>query len=277
MTETNVRFDHAIILVKNLKKAVRNFRQLGFHVIEGGKLEGGARNAVIPFADGTYLELFSVGSMAVTLAVWLKRLGKLELMAAGRKPMEQRFITHFARGEGIADIAVLVEELEEQIAAVRSRGLDMEELLTGHRLQPDGRKLTFQWGLPDGDLPFFIKDVTPRAWRVPIDGVKHKNGAAGIEEVVVAVENLEVSRARYAALFHAEAFAGNSPVTEFSLGGTKLTLADGGSGADPDLRQHTARYGTSPFALKLRTSLASEAGSLDRFLTGNARIMLVGN
>lgn len=40
-TESNLRFDHAIILVKNLKRAIRNYQKLGFHVVQGGELKGG--------------------------------------------------------------------------------------------------------------------------------------------------------------------------------------------------------------------------------------------
>ena len=50
------RFDHAVVIVPSLKRAVRSFERLGFCVVLGGRT-GPVHNALILFSDGTYIEL----------------------------------------------------------------------------------------------------------------------------------------------------------------------------------------------------------------------------
>jgi catechol 2,3-dioxygenase-like lactoylglutathione lyase family enzyme len=50
--------DHLVILVRDLDRAVRGYEGLGFSVTPGGEhADGLTRNALIPFKDGSYLEL----------------------------------------------------------------------------------------------------------------------------------------------------------------------------------------------------------------------------
>jgi hypothetical protein len=50
--------DHLVILVSDLELAVRDYESLGFAVTPGGEhADGLTRNALIPFRDGSYLEL----------------------------------------------------------------------------------------------------------------------------------------------------------------------------------------------------------------------------
>src|SRR3712207_4752596 len=52
--------DHLVILVRDLDRAVRGYEELGFAVTPGGEhADGLTRNALIPFQDGSYLELVS--------------------------------------------------------------------------------------------------------------------------------------------------------------------------------------------------------------------------
>ena len=52
------RLDHLVILVRDLGSTVRDYEGLGFTVTPGGEhVDGLTRNALIPFEDGSYLEL----------------------------------------------------------------------------------------------------------------------------------------------------------------------------------------------------------------------------
>ena len=52
--------DHLVILVEALEAAVAEYEELGFRVTPGGEhADGLTRNALVPLADGTYLELVS--------------------------------------------------------------------------------------------------------------------------------------------------------------------------------------------------------------------------
>ena len=54
------RLDHLVILVLDLELASDDYRKLGFSVSPGGEhADGLTRNALVPFEDGTYLELVS--------------------------------------------------------------------------------------------------------------------------------------------------------------------------------------------------------------------------
>ena len=53
------QFDHAVIFVSDLEKAIADFADLGFDVVRGGS-HGSTENALIIFANQTYLELLGV-------------------------------------------------------------------------------------------------------------------------------------------------------------------------------------------------------------------------
>lgn len=266
-----LRFDHAIILVKNLKKAISNYQQLGFHVIPGGELKGGAHNAVVLFEDGSYLELFSVGSFLLTLAKMFKSIGKLDFMAKGRGPMETRFITHFATGEGIIEYALFTENLEKQLDLIRKRGVDIDGPIEGSRVQADGTKLEFQWGLSHARLPFLIADRTSRSLRVPLEKAgKHENGSIGIKELIMAVRDLHEASKQYSDLL-GENWESIGPYrNKFSLGSTDIILV--GPGESNEVQKYLGKYGERPFAIGLRTKDKSGLGEMNLSLTGEARI-----
>ncbi|NTU86090.1 MAG: VOC family protein, partial [Chloroflexales bacterium] len=173
--------DHLVILVEDLAEAVEDYETLGFTVSPGGEhTDGATHNALISFADGTYLEL----------------------LAFRREAPEHRWWRHKAAGEGLIDFALLPGDTAADVAAARSRGLPLVGPVAGGRERPDGVRLEWQTALADApELPFLCGDVTPRELRVPYGlAWRHPNGVSGIFRVTVAVRNLEVSAARYAAL-----------------------------------------------------------------------------
>ena len=55
-----IRLDHLVLLVRDLELASADYESLGFAVTPGGEhADGLTRNALVPFQDGTYLELVS--------------------------------------------------------------------------------------------------------------------------------------------------------------------------------------------------------------------------
>ena len=79
--------DHVIILVDELERASADFRALGLTVTPGGEHgEGLSHNALIYFADGTFLELlaFKRGRRTSVLR-WLYRRGALGFLARSRR------------------------------------------------------------------------------------------------------------------------------------------------------------------------------------------------
>lgn len=179
------QLDHVVIAVADLARAVRDYQALGFKVLEGGVHASGAtHNALIVFADGTYLELLaSTGQVA--------------------RPETLDFSPMLAKGEGLGGLALRADDLPALVAALRKRGLTLSDPIAGARQKPDGTRLAWRLALvDDGFLPFFIEDVTPRPLRVPDDPAltAHPNGIRGIGGVELVTPDLAAAQARYQAL-----------------------------------------------------------------------------
>jgi hypothetical protein len=163
--------------------------------------------------------------------------------------------------EGLVDFALLPSNVETAIAEARGRGLALDGPIPGGRLRPDGRRVAWQLALTYlFDLPFLCSDVTPRSLRVPEGPARqHANGAVGVSKLVVGVNNLAESTARYRALLGQEPQA-----SRFVLGSATIELI---APARDDL-------GEGPCLLSLRTRDAHRAGDLNLSQTYHARIRL---
>jgi hypothetical protein len=51
--------DHVVVVIQELERAMVAYRGLGFTVVPGGRHATGTHNALVGFADGTYLELLA--------------------------------------------------------------------------------------------------------------------------------------------------------------------------------------------------------------------------
>lgn len=252
-------FDHAVILVSDLERAISDFRDQGFTVTPGGAHAAGVtRNALIAFRDGSYLELLAFTGTLGWAQPWLRRAGALGRAAARHEGMERRFLLHSAAGEGLIDFALLPTTLAEDLARARAAGLEAEGPLPGGRVRPDGETVEWEMGIPrTADLPFLCADVTPHDLRVP-DGEarEHANGIVGVAGIVVAVSNLEASSARYRALLgmdpgmHPESATEGGRTRVFRLQGSEVVLASPSGGSGPLRRR--LRSGDGPIALRLR-------------------------
>jgi hypothetical protein len=160
------QLDHVIVAVPDLGQACDQYRQCGFTVIPGGKHGNGAtENALIVFADGSYIEL---------------------LAPTGKPPQNDSADYSFllAHGAGLVGFALRSEDLHLDREAMQGRGLTLGTVQVGARRRPDGKLLEWEtfrvheYGLS----PFFIQDRTPRSERVPqaIGAVTHANSAIGI-------------------------------------------------------------------------------------------------
>ncbi len=173
--------DHVVILVRDLEPAMRAYTDLGFTVQVGGThADGITHNALIVFADGSYLEL-------------------LHFLRAAP---QHRWWRHVAYGEGLIDYALLPTDTAAAIATAQRHGLALTGPIAGGRLRPDGQQVAWEMALPlTPDLPFLCGDVTPRHLRVAEGDVRlHPNGVQGIAGVTIAVPEIGVSVQRYRAL-----------------------------------------------------------------------------
>jgi hypothetical protein len=184
-------FDHFILLVNDLTAAMETYRALGFEVCAGGEHPAfGSHNALVAFADGTYLELVAFKDAALAeKSFWRDAVKMLHVK------------------QGFGGYVLASSDLANDVAQLRKAPLDIADPSAGSRTRPDGQRVEWQTavlgGTPSGALPFLIQDVTPRELRVE----PAKEGLAKqarVKEIVVAVKHADLSRDAYYALLGAE-------------------------------------------------------------------------
>jgi len=174
------RLDHVVLVARDLNSAIADHRRRGFTVTPGGEhADGATHNALIPFADGSYLELVAFHDLGRSLT--------------------HRWWKVAADGGGLADFALLSDDLAADSAALA----DLVKIppTEGGRIRPDGVEIKWRTVVLKAPLPFVIEDLTARELRVPGGAAaEHANGATGIASVVLGAVDIGDAEWRYAAL-----------------------------------------------------------------------------
>jgi Glyoxalase-like domain len=240
------RLDHLVILTSHLDRAVRGYEALGFAVTPGGEhADGLTRNALIPFKDGSYLELVAFVDPEDTRDnVWGWR----------------RFLSS---GGGLIDYCAASDDLRAEVGRLREGDFEVDGPTEGGRRRPDGKEIQ---GLiarirQEGRLlPFLIEDLTPRELRVPGGpDAKHPNGALGIGLLEIATPDAEGAVRAFATLLTGPP---GGPGTSLWLGTCTLSLV-----TPEESRQRLDTVGPGPLAVGLATDVAGGAKELDRGLS----------
>lgn len=179
-----LRFDHVVIVVKNLKKAISNFESLGFQVMPGGDT-GPVSNALIILKDGTYIELITMRSK-LTRGI-LKVLYYTEILTLLNKlkpSLKLRFCFWFSGSEGLRDWCVACDSLNKSTSGPFQQG-SFTAIEDFARTRFDGVVVRWLLSAPvDRSLPFIIEDITERTLRVPVDdSLQHPNGVQRISSI----------------------------------------------------------------------------------------------
>lgn len=180
------RLDHLVILVRDLELASSDYGRLGFAVTPGGEhADGLTRNALVPFEDGTYLELVSfLDPEDPEDNVWGWR--------------------GFYPQEGLIDYCAASDDLDSEARRLQSLGFVVDGPDEGGRRLPDGTNIRWRSARirQEGRIfPFLIEDLTPRELRVPGNpATKHPNGATGISRLEISAPDLEEAAGSLAAL-----------------------------------------------------------------------------
>jgi catechol 2,3-dioxygenase-like lactoylglutathione lyase family enzyme len=275
VSQPSLSLDHVVIFVEDLHRATIDFGELGFEVVPGGAHAGGlTHNALVPFADGTYLELLAPTSRWKVAAFRLPGLRRLSRVVFRSSPSLRRVVRRVDAGEGLVDFAMACSPLAAAVA-VLADSQRVEGPLPGGRTRPDGKQVAWQVAFPNSPvLPFLIEDTTPRALRVP-PGKTHPCGATGIHAVSIATSSFDRTVALYKTLLGREPFETVAPIprslaVEFRLGATLLRVL-APMGANPVLRTHLARRGEGLYNLILR---ADRSSNLDPARAHGAQITL---
>src|SRR5262249_23808623 len=158
------------VVVPELEEAIRSYGEADFTVVRGGKHNIGTNNALIALADGSYIELIAFLN-PVPGHPWYAALEK---------------------GRGIVDFCMQTDDLAADTDLMRRAGATMSDPNPMTRDRPDGYRLSWVLSIPgpplNGQIPFLIKDETPRDERVPLDR-SHRNGITGLKTLTLAVED----------------------------------------------------------------------------------------
>lgn len=252
-----------VILVRDLQSAMRAYQDLGFQVTYGGEHPGISHNALVPFQDGSYLELFA----------FLRPEG-----FAGH-----RWSPLLETGGGLIDFALQVSDMDETVERIRARGLPYE-WIDGGRRRPDGEMLA--WRTAElmhgvvGEMPFLIEDVTPRSQRVPVgDAVRHPIEVTGVRGIVIAVHDLGQVAEAYAKLLGAlppqieiDERLGAETMS-YSVGAQRIILARA-SGPESPIAAHVQRWGNGPYQIVLAANSSRSADRIEIEPVDGARIVI---
>ena len=249
-----MRLDHVVLKVDDLAQACETFTRFGFRVISGGVHKAfGSHNALIAFADGSYLELIAFlepqpsQNRCEAIAA---------LQQAHHSPAECRRLTWKVVTEGLLDFALIPQADKEDFA--QAEHLDYESPFSMSRTRPDGVELQWEIKYPNPfDLPFLIRDITERNWRVPQEHA-HPLGVTGVAKLMVAVQDLPASTLRYEKLLRTrpEPLGKKERIPEtqgvsFSCGSTDLVLL-APTETNEALHTHLAQREESICRLELR-------------------------
>jgi hypothetical protein len=224
--------DHVVVIVPALGEAVRRYTGAGFVVTPGGRHDAiPTENAVVAFADGSYLELLAVRDDESRASLRLRSASPgwaADLRRASA--IGRRFLPRLVGPSGVADVVLRRSGLARFADEARRQGFPMTGPVAMARQRPDGARLEWALVLPAADhLPFLIEDVTPRALRVPSDGAAcaHPNGARGVAAVTVRAVDVPQAAFAWADLFGARLEAGSDGGTRVALDDLSVAIAPG--------------------------------------------------
>ncbi|MGY5775187.1 VOC family protein [Rhizobium sp. LEGMi135b] len=197
----NLHFDHIVVAVDDLERAIANYKSLGFNPVRGGGHTNGVRhNALIFLSDGTYIELVA----------WLKP-----------DPNRDDWAVRYERsGEGYLDYCLASHSIDTDVAAAHAAGVGFNAPKQGGRVRPDGEQVTVFNARPTQfDLPFLCQDITKRGVRIQEGEVRTQpNGVMGISAITVVVKDLARSVSR---TLHLIGSTQTTNVQEAIIAGTK--------------------------------------------------------
>lgn len=237
-----LKLDHVTIAGAALAPLEQAFATVGLTTVYGGPHSNGITHmALLGLSDGSYIELISALQPGLKDTVF--------------------WGTHIVEDGGPCAWAIQVEDMAAEVARLAGLGIPVSQPAYYQRRRPDG--VLLEWDLAVvGDqgagavLPFLIKDITPREWRVR-PAVSLTDWLTGVAVVIVGVKSLTEA----VQLFQ-RAYGWPDPVltTDHTLKanlayfrGTPVALAAPLMDKD-GLAQRLARLGESPCAYLLQAT-----------------------
>ncbi len=186
------RIDHVMICVPDLQRGLDQYGKMGFNIYPGGVHTGKGTHNAIAFNQDDYIELLAIHDEAG------------HRVEARRPGSTHADLTEFiAAGGGIRYVILQSDDLAGDVAAMRSRGVDVSDAFDSGRRTPAGQELRWKAAAlgPKNPLSvFFIQHLTPigeRRTQVPVAG-NHPNGVRTIERCYIVTKDAAAAAAIYA-------------------------------------------------------------------------------
>lgn len=189
-----MQFDHLVIFVADLDRAIKDFADLGFNVTRGGS-HGLTENALIIFANQSYIELLALKPFYTNpLMTIANRLGILHWQSERKASLYSRLLRWVNGGFGPVDWCVRVTDLAVASERWKEAGLDLLGSETFARKRTDGEIVRWHLGgVKNHNLPILLEDITALDQRVPLVDAVHGNQGAELLEVQFAVTDAVVA------------------------------------------------------------------------------------
>lgn len=250
--------DHVMICVPDLAQGIAQYIRMGFNMSPGGDHPGKGTHNAIALNPHDYIELLAVRDAA-------------EYAASGVAGAWNSGLTDFIQaGGGIRFVVLQSDDLTADVAAMRSRGVDVSDATPGSRRTPSGLELRWKSAVlgTKNPLPiFFIQHLTSAAERqlqVPIAG-QHPNGVYALERTYIVTHDAAAAAATYAKVLGmplptmVKGTVIMSDMYVFQMGANGLGIVTPyGAGPAADA---LARRGPGPFQALYRTTSMGEAAA----------------
>jgi hypothetical protein len=234
-----------MICVPDLARGMDAYRRIGFGIHPGGVHPGKGTHNAIAFNREDYVELLAIRDRA-------------EYRSAGAW---QGLIEFIEAGGGLRCVILQSDDLAADVAAMRSRGVDVADAEEGGRRTPAGQELRWRAAVlgERNPLPvFFIQHLTPleeRRRQVPES--PHPNGVTQIERAYIVVPGLAAAVPAYSRVLGIEPKGErgtviNADMAVYQLGSGAVVLAQpAGPGVAADALE---QRGPGPFLVLYRTA-----------------------
>ena len=246
--------DHVMICVPDLTQGIAQYTKMGFNIHPGGAHPGKGTHNAIALNNEDYIELLAVRDAAEYAASG---------NPSGKPGTWNTGLTDFvAAGGGIRYIVLQSDDLAAEVAAMRSRGVDVGDVTDGSRSTPSGQTLRWKSAVLGAKNPlpiFFIQHVTPMAERrQQVPAGKHPNEVYTLERTYIVAHDAEATAATYAKVLGmplpkmVKGTVIMSTMWVFQIGAYGLGIVqpyDAGPAADA-----LARRGPGPFQALYRTT-----------------------
>lgn len=189
------KLGHVLIKVKNLDRAVTSFEKNGFVVCYGSKKET-ARNAMIYFENGSFIELFTTeGPKALEILY----PALLKFFSFRDESFANRMKRYVMGPYGLSDFALDVEPSNQFEEAVANLNTERIIFSTRKMKRVDNKGIPLRWKIAycnDQELPFLMSAYSPELPHSP-EIWAHKNGAVSIKSLFIETNDLRKTAKKY--------------------------------------------------------------------------------